>query len=549
MPLPLIDSPADLRALRTAHQEAERTTPPTGPRIGIMASYTANPVVPYLGTALAEAFGRPEFHVAPYNQIVQECLDPRGGCAQAGLDVVVVAQRLEELEDGAWTRGLIDVAEAACDAASRWRATLVVVLPALPEADPLGVAGDSWSGGRTAAAVAAREAMRAALADRPNVHLVDLEAVLRSIGATKAHHPALYQFAKVPYREEVYHHLGARIAHVLRLRTGDTCHAAALDMRGLVDAGAADDIEGFGGVLRWLTAAGVRSYALGDRAAVPAWRELVASDPTAPQRLSDWYFDDRDLGTQVRDLAAEAGLAERDVALLRRREDHLIVAVRSVHGGPTEEVDLGADAAAWPMRLAAVGVFDHLPAPGAPRRAADEGTAETSGGLSLADFVAGLGTEADFRPARESDLDKINEMLVATKDFTLGVPVPPTAVAAASTDDDRALLIGSVRDRLGDLGPSVAMALARQGSDCVVEAFLVSCPAMGKGVEELAMREAAVHARAMGADRIVVGYRDTGRNHAAIDFFHSPAAADAAGTPDGALLDLVVRAEAPGTGA
>ncbi|KIF77589.1 hypothetical protein QR77_34630, partial [Streptomyces sp. 150FB] len=233
-------------------------------------------------------------------------------------------------------------------------------------ADPLGVAGDCWSDGRGAEAAAAREAMRAALADRPNVHLVDLEAVLRSLGAAKSHHPALYQHAKVPYREDVYHHLGARVAHVLRLRTGDTCHAAALDLRGLADAEAgaedgAEDVDGLGGVLRWLSAAGVPSYALGGRDEVTAWRDLITSDQTVPARLADWFFDDRDLDAQVRELAAEAGLAARDVALLQRREDHLIVTVRTAHGGSAEAVDLGADAAAWPSLLAAAGVFDRLP--------------------------------------------------------------------------------------------------------------------------------------------------------------------------------------------
>lgn len=363
MPLPLTDVPVDLRALRAAHQETERTGPPDGPRIGIMASYTADSVVPYLAAALGGAYGRPDFHVAPYNQIIQECLDPDSGSARADLDVVVVAQRLEELEDGTWITGLPAVADVAREAAARWGATLVAVLPGLPAADPLGVAGDCWSDGRTAEAAAAREAMRTALADRPNVHLVDLEAVLRSLGAAKAHHPALYQYAKVPYRDEVYHHLGARIAHVLRLRTGDTCHAAALDLRGLSDA---EDVDGLGGVLRWLSGAGVPSYALGGRDAVTAWRDLITSDATVPARLSDWFFDDRDVDAQVRGLAAEAGLAARDVALLQRREDHLIVTVRTARSGPAEAVDLGADAAAWPSRLAAAGVFDRLPVPGAP---------------------------------------------------------------------------------------------------------------------------------------------------------------------------------------
>ncbi|MFB8237884.1 hypothetical protein ACFC58_15175 [Kitasatospora purpeofusca] len=552
MPLPLIDVPVDLRALRAAHQAAERTEPPGGPRVGIMASYTADPLVPYLATALGGAYGRPDVHVAPYNQIVQECLDPESGSARANLDVLVVAQRLEELEDGAWSTGLPAVAEVAYEAAVRWGATLVVVLPGLPAADPLGVAGDCWSDGRTAAAAAAREAVRAALADRPNAHLVDLEAVLRSLGTARAHHPALYQYAKVPYREEVFHHLGARIAHVLRLRAGDTCHAAALDLGGLVDA---EDVDGLGGVLRWLSAAGVPSHVLGGPDTVTAWRELVAADPAVPALLSDWRFDDRGPESQVRELAAELGLAARDIALLRRREDRLTVTVRPARGGPAETVDLGTEAAVWPSLLAAAGVFDRLPVPGAPartpqpRQGSPDGGAsgQPAGALSLASFIAGLGVETDFRPPRGTEIAKINDMLVASKEFTLGVPLAPAEVDAAAAGGDRVLRLGRVRDRLGDLGPSVVLALAKDGSDCVVEAFVISCPAMGKGVEVQAMREIAAHARAMGTDRIVLGYRDTGRNHAAIDFLRSPAAGGSTESPDGAPLDVLLRAESAET--
>ncbi|KIF77590.1 hypothetical protein QR77_34635 [Streptomyces sp. 150FB] len=192
---------------------------------------------------------------------------------------------------------------------------------------------------------------------------------------------------------------------------------------------------------------------------------------------------------------------------------------------------------AWASPVGA-DVGDSVGADGAPGPAGD---------LSLASFVAGLGVEADFRAAREGDLAKINEMLVASKDFTLGVPIPPVTVDGITADDGRVLLLGRVRDRLGDLGPSVVVALAKDGSDCVVEAFVISCPAMGKGVETRAMRQIAAHARAMDADRIVVGYRDTGRNHAAIDFLRSPTAGGTAETPDGATLDLLVRAETTDT--
>ncbi|MFJ5309895.1 hypothetical protein [Streptomyces sp. NPDC088350] len=80
-----------------------------GPRIGIAAGCTADPILPCLGAALAGTPGCPMFHVSPYDQIVRACLDPGSGPAGAGLDVLVAAHRLDELRDGAGTGGLLDV--------------------------------------------------------------------------------------------------------------------------------------------------------------------------------------------------------------------------------------------------------------------------------------------------------------------------------------------------------------------------------------------------------------------------------------------------------
>ena len=298
------------------------------------------------------------------------------------------------------------------------------------------------------------------------------------------------------------------------------------------------------------------SYALGDRDAVAAWRDLVASDPAAPARLADWFFDDRDLDTQVADLAAEAGLAARDVAAAAAprgpADRHAAPGRRRRRAGGGPRRGRRGLARGCPRPGSSTGCPPPAPPAGPPSAAPStdrDGGAdlEPADGLSLASFVAGLRVETEFREARDGDLAKIKDMLVASKEFNLGVPIPPAAVDAMPAAADRVLLLGSVRDRLGDLGPSVVLALAGRGADCVVEAFVISCPAMGKGVEARAMREIAAHARALGAERIVVGYRETGRNRAAIDFLHSPTAGGTARTPDGATLDLLVRAETPDT--
>ncbi|MGH3380459.1 MAG: hypothetical protein ACRDP6_37560 [Actinoallomurus sp.] len=508
---------AGLRTIRNRWKEIDRADHATTLRVAVLASYTADPIVPYLGAPLPEVGLHPAFHIGPYNQIVQECLAPEGQTAAFDPDVVVVAQRLEELPSADWTSGLLDVTDAALAAAERWHATLVAVLPGLPEADPHGVGGDGHADGWAAAAAAARERMRTALSGRPNAHAVDLEAVLRSVGAARAYHPALFRHAKIPYREEVFHLLGTRIARVLGLRFGDRCRAAAVDLHGLADDPEATD--GLGPVLRWLRAAGARVHVMGGTDGVSLWRDLTLADASVPDLVDDWIFDDRDPGEQFGELLERAGLADDEFAVLRRKDESLMV-----HRASRSPLDLGTDVEHWPARIAATALFDRLPVTLVREEttAPDGATpSKPGGGLSLEDFVAGLGTEVDFRTADTGDLDKIADMLLRTKDFTLGTPFTRDDAAAFHHDDARRILVGSVRDRFGDLGTSVAIALERDGDDCAVRAFLVSCPAMGKGVEEISMRRITDEARSLGGSRILLPFQHTGRNQVAADFLRS----------------------------
>jgi hypothetical protein len=509
----------DLRAIRSHWKRLEAGDGAPCLRVAVLASYTADPLLPYLGTALSDAGLGPTFQTGPYNQVVQECLDPQSGTAAFDPDVVVVAQRLEELPRAQWESGLMQAAEAAVEASERLQAALIVVLPGIPDALPDGVGGDSLATGWFASATAARERLRSALAGRPNVYLADLETVVRTVGAGRAHHPGLFAHAKIPYRDEVFYLLGGRIARLIRLRFGDSCHAAAVVLDGLADA---DRAEGLCPLLGWLRAAQVRAFVLGSEDSAGSWRELTTASPALAGLADDWAFDSRQVEAHATELARVNGLEQENLAIMRWQDGALTVTASGTRAEPRSPVSLGENPEQWPARLAAAGIFDRLPTPGPEGGAPVQASGERQpSGLSLAEFVAGLRVEADFRAAADSDTDKIGDMLFRTKDFTLGTPFSVEDTQAALADQDRKLLLGSVRDRFGDLGTSVMIAVRRSGQDCLAEAFLISCPAMGKGVEDIAMRQITAAACELGTTRIVLQYQSTGRNEAAIDFLRS----------------------------
>src|SRR5947209_7025808 len=104
---------------RKRWREISRAPRPSALRVALLASYTIDPLAPYLGVLLEEAGHPAEIEIGPYNQIVQQCLDAASQTAATRPDVVVVSPRFEELAGQAGD--LLAVADAAVAAVRRWR--------------------------------------------------------------------------------------------------------------------------------------------------------------------------------------------------------------------------------------------------------------------------------------------------------------------------------------------------------------------------------------------------------------------------------------------
>ncbi|SEQ79733.1 Predicted enzyme involved in methoxymalonyl-ACP biosynthesis [Lentzea xinjiangensis] len=426
----------DLAAVRTRWQEIGRTGVRPVVGVGLLASYTIDPLLPYLGVALHDAGLPVAFTTGPFNQIVQQCLDDDSAMAAAEPDVLVVAPRFEELGDE-----LPTAVDAAAAAARRWGSFLVVVLPAVPEERAFGHLDDGRALGTAATAHEAREAVRALLADRPDAWVVDAERAVRSTGTGKAHHAAMFKFAKIPYTEAVFAGLAAQLAGVLRAVHGVTPRLVVVD-RGSVT-------EALDEHLRRLRHAGAR---------------VVLRDGPEP----------------VSALAREAGVPAGSAVLLAvgpatgAEED----AEEDAQEGTAGTVRLGAKPDAWAGELLRSGLLDRLPPPErAPARAprADRRT------VSLADFVAGLNVEVDLAPVDQDSAAAVAEVVARAKDFTLGTET------AGLPGPGREVLAIRVRDKFGQYGVSGAVALSREGGRRVVDVFSLSCVVLGKGVEDVVL--------------------------------------------------------------
>jgi 3-oxoacyl-[acyl-carrier-protein] synthase III len=496
-------------ALRSAWRTVSRS--PTAPvlRISLLASYTIDPLVPYLGMALHDAGIPVRPQVGPFDQILRQCLDSTGETARSEPDVLLVAPRFEELGSDAsrWTADLLDIADAAVATVGRWSRALLFVLPALPEGGEFGAGEAARPAGLAARATLAREAVREKLEGLAGVLVADAEDGLREVGRGRAHHPVMFRLGKVPYTEELFAHLGRQLGRVLGMHYGAVRRAVVFDVDSL-PAGA----EALRGCVRELRGVGMRIglRASGDPADL--WATLAAECPELVRFAEASAVDQHPVGEQVSALATALGVPA-ETAVLVTANPALAAA----------GVLLGEEPESWAGALRAGGLFDR-PAPPAvvapaPVTPAERPAPPTS--LSLGDFLASLDVVVDFLPATEH-LDKVAEAVERAKDFTLGNPHSAEDIAARAAE----VLAISVRDRFGDHGVSGAVALSRADGLCTVDLFSLSCPVLGKQVEDAVLRE--IVRRAGGAD-VVFRYRETEHNQVAVAFLHAMASRSPAG--------------------
>ncbi|MER7455982.1 hypothetical protein [Micromonospora sp. NPDC126480] len=497
--------------------------PPAVLRVTALASYTIDPLVPYLGLGLHRLGLPPALTVGPFNQIVQQCLDDTAETARSAPDVLVVSPRFEESgpvpapdstgREPTGEEHLLAVAEAAVAAAGRWHAALVFVLPALPDEAPDGVGDQLSSGGLVASATATRERLRRMLENRPNVLIADAEAVVRAIGARNAHHESLFRHARIPYTEEVFAALAAQITRLVRLRYSPATRAVVLDS----GVGAEEvDPTRFAPLVGELRRHGIRIAWHGNRP-----DGLGDPDAEAPPAADPVVEPDAEPG-RLDALIAAWDLTSEEVTLVTGSD-----APPSTPVGVTT-VPLPPDPADWSAAVRSAGVFDRWPCPprGAPAEPAAQASSSIRSRTSLADYVASLDVSIDWRTAGADDVPQIAEMLLRTKDFTLGLEHSEEALAAALADGKLDVRLARVRDRFGDYGVGAAVGVRQAPPGPVAELLLVSCPALGKGVEEDALRELLSLVPAAATGPVTVPYRDTGRNGIAIEFLRNAADRD-----------------------
>ena len=530
-------------------REVRRSDEPAGLRAALLGTFTLDTFAPCLGVALADRGTKAEIHVAPLNQVVQECSDPASSTAAFAPDVVVVWPRLEDIW-GALDAPLTDpyeiyldplrqVVTRAVDGARRMGARLVVVLPVIPQERVLG-AGDAANPlGAYATATAVRERVRALCAGEPGTVVFDAEEVARTVGTSAGRDGRMAAVAAIPYSAALLDAAGTGLARTIGLLTTAPRKAVVVDADGTLWGGAVGEAgpDGldfgpgqaaahldFQSYLLELRRAGVLIALCSKNIEADVWAAFERREMRLRrEHLSAWRIGWNTKPTAIREIADELGIATGAVVFIDDNPAEIIQVRAELPEVGT--VMMPADPTGWYDVIDSASLLDRPP-PTSDDRARTERMAherarrELARSVSPETYLKELEVWATVRTVRSADLTRLGQLVLKTNQMNLnGRRLGEHGLREMSSRPGHSVRVVEAGDRFGDYGTVGCYLLTRRETAAELELFLLSCRALGRGVERFMVADAFTQAASWGLDAVWATVTRTERNEPARRFF------------------------------
>ncbi len=139
--------------------------------------------------------------------------------------------------------------------------------------------------------------------------------------------------------------------------------------------------------------------------------------------------------------------------------------------------------------------------------------------LSLKEFLDGLQLHIDIRSASPDQFTRVAQLTLRTNQFNFTtIRRSEEEIKIWLASGNRGCLVAHVSDRFGDYGLVGALLYELTADECLVDTFLLSCRALGRGVEHRMLAALARQANQEGRRLIRLTYVPTERNEPALIF-------------------------------
>jgi FkbH-like protein len=517
-------------------------TQTASPQISVAATFTAEPLEEPLRFWLHELGATGQVVFAPPEQLFQTLLDPNSVFAGNRTGVNVALFRLEDLGEPAhWETHGTELVNALASAAAGLKVPLLVCLcPA---------SSRSLETSEQQQAVERIENHLAALlCDKPNLYVISADRMIARYRVTEVEDQRAERAGRVPYQPCFFAALGSEIARIWLALRRKPLKVVAFDCDNTLWTGVCGE-DGPQGVLVDAGRLALQRFllqqkqegvllAINSKNNEADVRETFASHPDMLLRWDDitayrinWEAKSKNLLELAFELnlgldsfafldddakeCAEVRSELPEVVTLRLPEESSQVSCFLEHSWIFDRVQAVTEADRQRSRLYA----EQLERSRFAKQARD-----------LQEFIAGLRLEILFAPVTPETLSRAAQLTQRTNQMNAVLARYGEAELKAALDDAQAhAFTVTVSDRFGSYG-LVGLVMMREETDALrIGNFLLSCRALGRGVEHKMFAHAAELAEGLGKKFLRITVKRGARNQPAVQFFESVAACRPAG--------------------
>lgn len=481
-------------------------------KILLLSTFTVDPLRRPLTEKLAGLVESVDFVTGPFGQVIQPMISGEYGVDEP--DVVLVWPSLEDVWSGLATpladdpepfvERLLEIVDAAIDGSRRLGATLVFVLPSIPLLRPLGV-GDL--GNPTGVAATAARARLAAIDRLASARALtaDAEDAVCAVGRLASHEERFRVVAKMPYTRALFAGVAAQVARLLELSMRGAKKVAVLDVDNTLWGGTIGEVgpngidlldngpgEAFREMQRFmldLRRAGLLLTLASKNDEDAVWEGFERPEMVLGKNdLAGWQINWNPKSDTIQALARSLNLGLAEFVFV---DDHPSE-IGEVHERLPEitVLRMPEDPADWRVEIAMSGVFDRLPPTTedldrARSYAQEAQRVEARAAMTTEEFRRSLELVVTLIEPGASELGRLAQLIAKTNQFTLGGPRhTEAAIMAFLGDNNVKARVVQARDRFGDYGIVGAILVRNIDAVAVLDTFVLSCRAMGRGVEE-----------------------------------------------------------------
>jgi FkbH-like protein len=565
-----------------AHRLRECTETPRAWRVGLLATFTLEPISDAL-RAVCLAYGLDvDLYFGSFGQLEQEVMSPTSGLVAHRPDVVVVAWQLcdvsPNLHDGmlylsdskrdTHIESALARAKALVDSCRSNLPKTAILLHTftMPPEPALGVIDFEHSHGQREAIEALNSGLRGLARSVHGVHLIDCENAARQSGDEwfQARH---WYSAGAPLGPKALVALAKTYARWCAAIAGHTKKVLVVDLDNTLWGGTLgeDGVDGialgpnypgnaflsFQREILALTARGVvlavnsknnESDVLEAMTNHP--HMLVKFDTFAARRIN-WA----DKVSNMRDLAGELSLGLDSFVFIDDNPAELAVITDELPEVTTVQVP--REPADLPGLLSRLGYFDSVQFGEEDRRRNDfyraaAGHAELrKAHTDLHSFYRSLEMRLTIVEVSPREVPRVAQLTQRTNQFNLTTRrYTESQIHELIASPDHIVRAYRLEDRFGDQGLVAVVIVARTGTTGVIDSFLMSCRVIGRELETAILATLVLHAKDIGLDSLRGEIVFTKRNAPARDVYERSGFVSLEECPDGTRWSLDVRSAA-----